>query len=955
MQTSNQRNKPEATNKSEAAVVASDLAHGISVGEMQTSGDSGAPDPMPHNENPDLRIRPQNQAVPDEKEYQLRLNELEQRLAEQTEERIRAEHTLLALQNALDRVRDGIMITEPVPLDEPGPRITYVNAALRRFSGYAADELIGSSPQMLQGSETSRATLNLIRDSLETLKPSSVEIVNYTKQGVAYWTEIDISPVFDEAGQCLSFVLVQRDMTEHRSIIEALQRERDFNTAIIQTSPTLFGVIDADGRVLLMNPALIAQLGDAADPLIGKNWLAARFLVSGERRALVKLARTLIQEKKPALVETQLQLPDGRDVLIGWRITPVLNPSGQLDFVFFSGADITAKRKAEEAQQRMEDWLRQSNQILEQRVQERTRDLSNLLHSSQIINSTLALEPLLEFVMDQLKEVVGYTTCMIMKSVGTDPLVFESLGHRNNSTDQTTTWWRYDLEHDLHIRPVLEHQVSIIEDLQGDSPEAISYRNNYVANNWPPPTHVRSWMAVPLIARGQLIGILVVRERKKNYYRIEQASLTQTFANQVAVALENARLFQAEQAGREEANRRRQVAEGLGDIVATLNSNRSLEQTLDFILGQAMQLLGAASASIYQLQQPQNVFRTKVSRGFAVMPRSNIVIPFGEGLISQAVQAQRPLWLHLDETTEWIDIIGPDGQSKHLSVAHWLTENFGTMLNVPVYIKGAPYGAIGLYYTDQRKLSEEELALAMMIADQMALAIENAELRASSAQAAAMAERSRLARELHDSVSQALFGISLGTRTSLELLNTDPAKARDPMDYVLQLADAGMAEMRALIFELRPESLQSEGLHVAFRKQAAALVARHKIHMSTILNGAEDDLPINVKEALYRIGLEAIQNTIKHAQATHVVLTLDRGADGSVILEICDDGIGFNANKAFPGHFGLKTMHERAEMLNGQLEVTHAPSRGTCIRVVIPMPLANNENEIDIGVAPTSH
>ena len=879
-----------------------------------------------------------------EAEYQMRLTELERVLAEESAARLRAEHRLLALQCALDRIRDGVIITEPSPLDEPGPRITYANAALQRFSGYSSEELINASPRKLQGPETSDAVLRLVRESLEALKPSSFEIINYTKQGTAYWTEMEIMPVLDEAGQCISFVSVQRDTTEQRFIIEELQRERDFNAAIIQTSPTLFGVVDAGGRVRLINPALAAHLGQTADTLIGKSWFDARFLISRDRRTLIDMTRTLIQDKQPASLETYLRLPDGRDMLIGWRITPVLKPNGQLNFVFFSGADITAKRKAEEAQQRMEEWLRQSNQILEQRVGERTRDLSNLLHSSQIINSTLAFKPLLELVLDQMKQVVGYSTCLIMKISESDPLLFELLGYRSELPREPATRWHYNLDLDVHIRPVLQHRVSIIDDLQGDTPEAISYRDNYLANHQTVRTDVRSWMAVPLITRGQLIGLMIVRAREKNYYRAEQSSLAQTFANQVAVALENARLFKAEQAGREEAVRRRQVAEGLGDIVATLNSNQSLEQTLDFILGQALHLLGAASASIFQLQQPQNVFRTKVSRGFAISANHSIVIPFGEGIISQSVREKRPIWLSdPSQASTWVDPSQPEVLPEDLAISRWVTDNFETMLNVPVFIKGEPYGAIGLYYTEERELTEEDLDLSMMIANQMALAIENAELRASSAQAAAMAERSRLARELHDSVSQALFGISLGTRTSLELLNIDPAKARDPMDYVLQLADAGMAEMRALIFELRPESLQSEGLHVAFRKQAAALVARHKIHMHTNLNGAEDDLPINVKEALYRIGLEAIQNTIKHAQATHVVLTLDRLEEGGVMLEICDDGIGFNSNKSFPGHFGLKTMHERAEMLNGRLEVVDAAQKGTCIRVIIPMPTPENK------------
>src|SRR5213078_3825441 len=131
---------------------------------------------------------------------------------------------------------------------------------------------------------------------------------------------------------------------------------------------------------------------------------------------------------------------------------------------------------------------------------------------------------------------------------------------------------------------------------------------------------------------------------------------------------------------------------------------------------------------------------------------------------------------------------------------------------------------------------------------------------------AALEERQRLARELHDSVSQALFGISLGARTARALLAQDPARAAEPIDYVQSLAEAGLAEMRALIFELRPESLESEGLVAAISKQAAALRARHQIEVRADL-GAEPALPLERKEALYRIAQEATHNTVKHARA----------------------------------------------------------------------------------------
>jgi signal transduction histidine kinase len=192
----------------------------------------------------------------------------------------------------------------------------------------------------------------------------------------------------------------------------------------------------------------------------------------------------------------------------------------------------------------------------------------------------------------------------------------------------------------------------------------------------------------------------------------------------------------------------------------------------------------------------------------------------------------------------------------------------------------------------------------------------------------------RLARELHDSVSQALYGISLGANTALELAEHDPERVSDPLEYVLSLAQAGLAEMRALIFELRPESLETEGLVAALEKQAAALRARHEIRVRTDLCEEPGASP-ETKEALYRIAQEALHNTVKHARAKAVEVKVSCDPAG-VTLEVSDDGVGFDATGDFPGHLGLRSMRERASRLGGSLEVESNPGEGTRIRARIP-------------------
>jgi len=195
-------------------------------------------------------------------------------------------------------------------------------------------------------------------------------------------------------------------------------------------------------------------------------------------------------------------------------------------------------------------------------------------------------------------------------------------------------------------------------------------------------------------------------------------------------------------------------------------------------------------------------------------------------------------------------------------------------------------------------------------------------------------ERRRLARELHDSVSQALYGISLGTHAARTALERDPDHVAEPLDYVLSLAEAALAEMRALIFELRPESLETEGLVSALGKQAAALQARHQLVVSADLC-QEPELPLRAKQELYRVAQEALHNTVKHAHARHVDLHLDQSPNG-VTLEVRDDGTGFDTTASFPGHLGLHSMRERVTNLGGTFQIESTLGVGTRICVRIP-------------------
>ncbi len=211
---------------------------------------------------------------------------------------------------------------------------------------------------------------------------------------------------------------------------------------------------------------------------------------------------------------------------------------------------------------------------------------------------------------------------------------------------------------------------------------------------------------------------------------------------------------------------------------------------------------------------------------------------------------------------------------------------------------------------------------------------ERKQVEEQRARLAALEERQHLARELHDTLSQNLYGVALGAHTALTLLNTDRTKVVEALDYILALSDSGLTELRALIFDLRPESLAVEGLVSALAKQSAAVRARNGIELRADLC-AEPDVSLETKEAIYRIAQEALHNAVKYAQAGRLDLRLYRSHE-SIALEVTDDGVGFDPTIAFPGHLGLRSMHERAASLRGTLEIHSAPGAGTCVRAQFP-------------------
>ncbi|MFL5675927.1 MAG: GAF domain-containing protein [Chloroflexota bacterium] len=208
------------------------------------------------------------------------------------------------------------------------------------------------------------------------------------------------------------------------------------------------------------------------------------------------------------------------------------------------------------------------------------------------------------------------------------------------------------------------------------------------------------------------------------------------------------------------------------------------------------------------------------------------------------------------------------------------------------------------------------------------------DLRRQAGELAAGEERAHLARELHDSVTQALFSMTLVSRSVEMLLDRDVDAARTQLSQLRDLQREALAEMRALIFELRPGNLEQDGLVRALRTHTAALQGRIGLPI-VVESTLEERLPLPIEEVLYRISQEALHNVVKHASARQVRLELGRIASG-VRLRISDDGKGFDPTKVPDGHLGIAGMRARADKIGARIVVRSEPGGGTDIEVVVP-------------------
>lgn len=450
-------------------------------------------------------------------------------------------------------------------------------------------------------------------------------------------------------------------------------------------------------------------------------------------------------------------------------------------------------------------------------------------------------------------------------------------------------------------------------------------------------TSMSSCLLVPLLAGTRPVGVITAFSMSESEFDSEDIRIFKMFAPSAVIGIENARLYQEEKRRLQENEQRRIVAESLKDILRALNSNRSLEDLLSFIITEATRLLHSDAAALFRLDGKRNMLNLVAACGLPHFEDISNEVDVGAEVLKRAFISRTPV-----VKTDMKEIVLPEN-AHPLMKTHigWLRDNCRTMMAVPLVCKDEVYGGIALYFIDDRSSDhaalKEDISLAMTFADQAALAIDNTRLKKQAEETAVIAERNRLARDLHDAVTQTLFSASLIAEVVPRIWSKNQEEGMKRLSELKQLTRGALAEMRTLLFELRPATLEEAPLEELLRQLSEAATGRGRIPVKLDIKG-NSKLPAEVKIAFYRVAQEALNNIVKHSGAKNAVIELNINEDNQLdiivaTLTVTDDGNGFDPGSVPAGHFGLGIMRERAGTVGAALRVDSGPGRGTSVEL----------------------
>jgi signal transduction histidine kinase len=535
----------------------------------------------------------------------------------------------------------------------------------------------------------------------------------------------------------------------------------------------------------------------------------------------------------------------------------------------------------------------------------------SLVDAMLALTSELSLETLLQKIAEVAAELTDaqYAALGVIDERGESLEQFVTAG-----IDAATHRAIGDLPHGRGILGVLIHEARPLRlhDLADDA-RAVGFPPNH------PP--MASFLGVPIVLRGVAYGNLYLTEKRGGDFTEADQEIVSLLAAQAAVAIENARLYEA-------ATRWSEQLETLHEVVRSLVEETELGVLLELVCNRLRRLIDARVALIALVRSDGDLDVRAVDAEDAAAERL-----LGTRLSAARSKSGRVLE---DRRSARVDSLADDPDVDQQEVSQIGAQ---TGLYVPLIARGRAIGVVVLHdkLGDDARFSADDLRLAEIFGARAAVAVDLSERVARDTLRrvvdAQEVERRRLALELHDETGQALTSILLGL-PSIRAARTD-AEASHAETAVRELVVDALQDVRGLATELRPTALDDFGLVPALERLTAMFAERSGIQTELEATPMGERLPPDVETALYRLVQEALTNVVKHAGATRVSVVLTRRATGVGVL-VEDDGRGFDPSSIRADALGVVGMRERLALLGGALAIETSPGSGTTIVGQVP-------------------
>lgn len=749
--------------------------------------------------------------------------------------------------------------------------------------------------------------------------------------GKIAWLDTNKIPLHDAQGNVVGVIGTYEDITNRKEAEEALRRahdqlearvkertnelsnanaqlmqeihERERAEAKLRLSQERYALAVNAGQVgvfewnvqedeLYLDPSLKALLGvnEPEENTSLDVWMQS---VHPADQPVVKAAlrRFLTTDEADYEQEYRIVFADGQTHWVLARGSTLFDERGRPARKNGSLTDITALKIVEEA-------LRRRDQILEA-----------LTFVSQQLLMPEGLETGLNNVLNQLAQAIGFHRAYILKNSG------------ESAADLRAVHYALWAEEGLALPAVIDFHYNDVgiaawaAQLQENTPVTgtrsdFSIQEQHLFNS----LGVESLAWVPILVEREWWGVLGfdLKGSERRCMPAEVEAL-KTAASTLGAAFAQQRIRDAE---REQRN----MAEALRDIAALLNSTLSLDGVLDRILSEIGRVVPHDTATIIMVDK--NKARQVRYYGERIqvdtIGENDVFLIDEYPSLRSMVNSREPLILE-DTANSPLWVTKP-----HL---RWVRSYLGA----PITLEGEVIGFINLNSARPAFFSAIHSERLQAFANQAASAIQNARMYEQAQELAALEERQRLARDLHDAVSQTLWTASITAEVLPDLWERDREEGRNSLNRLRRLTQGALAEMRTLLLELRPGALVRAGLDELLEQLAQATMSRKKLNISLQING-RCTIPPDVQVGIYRIAQEALNNVAKHSRATEVKMVLESSA-GGVELKIMDNGHGFNQENIPPERLGMHIMHERAAAIHADLQIDSVIHQGTQIRV----------------------